>query len=401
MKKYLYTLKYMVLGAFVSLTSCVSDDLADVGDLEDITGPTPFYSVTDVTTSEFDCNDVELAANYDFNFLAGSNLAVNGTNYEWSIEPSEGVSLINKDLPILELLIDAELAEVVALEEDIAAIEFKLPCETDQDVIDVMEAELAALEESLLDAEASLSDETLANVAALETQIQELEAGTLNDREIIFSFPEPGTYTVGLTVTDNLGKSASTEQIITVNQAVPTIPVPEIGEPGFEVGTLFDGSGDGRDSWRVPSNADWSPTTGGTTVIQINAPTNESDLAALPEGVQAAKLPASGDRVIYQEIEVSQGVTYVLTYFSAFSLDTDFGEVTVSILNPNTSTYAESKLEENILATRTDTSVGRTENVFQKHAITFEAGENESVIIYGTVAGDEVRLDAFDIIVKQ
>ena len=46
MNKYLFKIKYIVLGAFVSLTSCVNDDLADVGDLKDITGPTPFYSVT-------------------------------------------------------------------------------------------------------------------------------------------------------------------------------------------------------------------------------------------------------------------------------------------------------------------------------------------------------------------
>ena len=81
MKKYLFNLKYIVLGTLVSLTSCVSDDLPDVGDLEDFTGPTPFYNLTDVTSSEFDCNDVELWANYEFNFQAGSNLAVNGTQY--------------------------------------------------------------------------------------------------------------------------------------------------------------------------------------------------------------------------------------------------------------------------------------------------------------------------------
>jgi len=397
MNKYLLNIKYIVLGALVSLTGCVSDDLADVGDLPDITGPTPFYSVTDVSSSEFDCNDTELWAKYEFNFQAGSNLAVNGIAYQWEVSPSEGVELINKDLPILQQSIDAELATVVALEEEIAKLQFKIPCETNQAKIDVLEAQIDDLEIQLAQAEAAVSDETLQNVAELEAQIAALDPATLQDRELIFSFPEPGDYTVSLTVTDNLGKSETIEKIITVNQAVPTIPVPEISEPGFEDNSLFDGTGDGRDSWRVPDNTAWSPIGGGTTVIQINAPTNPDPL---PEGLQAAKFPASGDRVAYQEIEVTPGATYVLTYFTAFEEDS-FGEMTVSILTPNTSSYAEAQLESNIIASRTDTNVGRVDDVFKKHAITFEAGEHESVIIFATNSGVEARLDAFAITVKQ
>jgi hypothetical protein len=391
MKKYLYKLKYIVLGAMVSLTACVDDELADVGDLEDITGPTPFYTATDVTTSEFDCNDVELWANYQFNFTAGSNLAVNGTQYEWTISPSEGVTFINKDLPILEQQIEAELASVVAIEEQIADIEFEIPCETDEDKVTVLEAELEALEVQLEEAEADLSDEVLQNVADLETEISELPAATLQDQELIFSFPEPGTYTVGLTVTDNLGKSDYTEKIITVNQAIPTIAVPEIGEPGFEDGTLFDGSGDGRDSWRSPSSSDWG------SVFQINSASEEG---ILPEGVQAAKFPASNDRVGYQEIDVTPGAEYVLSYFTAFNMD-DYGDLTVSVISTNASTLAEAQLDENIVASRTDSSVGRTVDVFQKHALTFEAGDNDTVIILITNSGDESRIDSFDITVKQ
>jgi len=383
----------------ISLASCVSDDLAEVGDLEDFTGPTPFYNVTNVVTSEFDCNDVELWANYDFNFQAGSNLAVNGTSYQWSITPSDGVALINKDLPILEQSIDAELATVVALENEIAKIEFKIPCETDPAKVAVFEAQVTALEAQLASEQAALTDETLQNVANLETQIASLAAATLQDRELIFSFPNPGQYTVGLTVTDNLGKSDSTEKIITVLQAVPTIPVPEIAEPSFEDNSLFDGTGDGRDSWRVPSNSAWSPFGAGTTVIQINTDSNPVDAPNLPDGRQAAKFPAGGDRVAYQEIEVTPGAEYVMTYFSAFEEDT-FGDMTVSILSPNTSNYTEAQMEENIIARRTDTNSGRVDNVFKKHAITFEAGENESVIIFATNSGVESRLDSFEISVK-
>lgn len=391
MNKYLFKIKYIVLGAFVSLTSCVNDDLANVGDLKDITGPTPFYSVTDVTSSEFNCSDVELWAKYDFNFQAGSNLAVNGIYYEWTITPSDGVTLVNKDLAILEKSIEGELATVVALEDAISKLEFKIPCIADQAKVDVIEAQIVDLKAQLETAKASLTDETLQNVSNLESQIASLPSATLQDRELIFSFPSPGEYTVGLTVTDNLGKSDYTEKTITVNQVVPTIPVPEIGEPGFDDGTLFDGTGDGRDSWRAPSSSAWG------SVFQINS---KSELGVLPDGLQAAKFPADGTRVGYQEIEVTPGATYVLTYFSELNTST-FGDITVAIISPNATTLEEAKLEANIIASRTDNNVGRVNDVFKKHAITFEAGENETVIILLTNSGTECRLDAFDITVKQ
>jgi len=391
MNKYLYNLKYIVLGTMISLTGCVNDDLPGVGDLEDFTSPTPFYNSTNITTSEFDCNDVELWAKYEYNFQAGSNLAVNGTHYTWSVTPAEGVTYINKDLPVLQQLIQAELATTVALESEIAKLEFKLPCEADIDKKAVLNDLIADLKSQLVAAEAEISDEVAQNVTNLETQISELPAATLNDQELIFSFPGPGEYTVGLTVADNLGKSEYTEKLITVNQAIPTIAVPEIGEPGFEDNSLFDGTGDGRDSWRAPSSSLWG------SVFQINTKTE----GILPDGLQAAKFPSDGTRSMYQEIEVTPGATYVLTYFSAFNIDSEGGEMKVSILKPTTGSADEALLEDNIVASRTDSSVGRVADVFKKHAITFEAGDNESVIIYGRNKNDEVRIDAFDIIVKQ
>ena len=90
----------------------------------------------------------------------------------------------------------------------------------------------------------------------------------------------------------------------------------------------------------------------------------------------------------------------MLTYFSALDTDT-FGDITVSIISTNATTLEEAKLSQNIIASRTDNNVGRVDDVFKKHAITFEAGENETVIILLTNSGVESRLDAFDITVKQ
>ena len=397
MKKRFIKKRYLIVISSVFFTSCVSDDLPDIGDSIDLTAPTPFYNITDITTSQFDCNDMELSVDYNINFQAGSNLAVNGTQYEWSVEPFEGVTLLNKDIPIIERSIDGELASVIAIEEQIEALELRIPCEENADRISSFEAQITSLEQALVDAEASISEESRAIVADLEAQITMLPAATLQDRELIFSFPGPGDYLVSLTVTDNLGKSESTERTISVIPAVPTIPVPEIAEASFEDNSIFDGSGDGRDSWRTPSNDDWSPVGAGTTVIQINTTSVEG---RLPDGFQSAKFPADGTRVAYQEIDVTPGAEYVLTYFSEFQ-EESFGDITVSILNPETSTFTEAQMAANIIASRTDNNVGRVADVFRQHAIPFEAGDNESIIIFVTNSGVESRLDAFAITVQQ
>jgi len=396
MKKHIKNLKYIVLVILISLTSCLDDSLPNEGDLPDFTSPTPFYNTTDVSTSSFDCNDVEIFANYEFNFQAGSNLAVNGTQYQWAVSPSEGVTFINKDLPILQQGIQGERAVVVAIENEIAKLEFKLPCEANPARVAVLESQIAGLKVDLQNAKDNLSETTLQNIANLEAKIAALPAATLQDRELIFSFPKPDLYTVSLTVTDNLGKSTTTEKIITVNQAVPTIATPEIGEPSFEDGSLFDGTGDGRDSWRSPSSSRWG------SVFQINTDSNgRGEGNDLPDGVQAAKFPADGTRTGYQEIALTPGATYVLTYFTTFDDLVTFGDLTVSIVSTNANSLEDARLAANVIASRTDNNIGRIDNVFKKHAITFDAGTNESAIILITNTGVESRLDAFEIIVKQ
>jgi len=177
---------------------------------------------------------------------------------------------------------------------------------------------------------------------------------------------------------------------------VPTIPVPKIGESSFEDGSLFDGSGDGRDSWRSPSSFRWG------SVFQINTDSNgRGEGNDLPDGVQAAKFPADGTRTGYQEIALTPGATYVLTYFTTFDDLNTYGDLTVAIVSTNADNLDEARLAANTIASRTDNNVGRVENVFKKHALTFEAGTNESAIILITNTGVESRIDAFEIIVKQ
>ena len=409
MKKYLFNLKYIALGILVFLSSCLSDDLPDVGDIVDLTGPTPSFNFNEITTSQFTCDEALIFADYEIYFEAGTNLSVNGTQYEWSFAeiindteeiPVSDIEYINSQRIVLVASIEALNADVIALEEDIEELELKLPCETDQAKRNAILAEIDALEIALQATKDAVPEETLASIADLENQISNLPVGTINDQNVIVAFPGPGTYKIALTVTDNNGWSNAIDENITITEAIPTIPVPEIGEPSFEANSLPDGTGDGRDSWRVPSNTAWSPLGGGTTVIQINTDTSPGEGADLPDGVKAAKFPAGGARVAYQEIEVTPGAEYVLTYYSAFEV-TQFADLTVSILKPTTSNYTESLLEDNIIASRTDNNIDRVDNIFRQHALSFEAGENESVIIFVTNSGDESRLDFFQILVKQ
>ena len=121
----------------------------------------------------------------------------------------------------------------------------------------------------------------------------------------------------------------------------------------------------------------------------------------LPEGTQAAKFPATGDRVAYQEIDVTGGASYILSYSSAFETDA-YGTQTFSIINPAATTYAEAILEENIIAQNVETNDDRTDDVFARHTIGFEVGEDvSSVILLITNTGVESRVDDVQIVVNE
>ena len=138
---------------------------------------------------------------------------------------------------------------------------------------------------------------------------------TSNEKDPIFTFEAgEGTYPVTLTASDANGVSDA----ITIDVMVVEGPFqPIILEPGFEDGTLPDGSGDGRDSWR---NND----LGG--VIQITG-------SPVTFGDQGAKLPNDQSRIGYQEITVERNTNYDLRFWYTMLDDSSDPWLTVSILS--------------------------------------------------------------------
>lgn len=182
-----------------------------------------------------------------------------------------------------------------------------------------------------------------------------------------------GTYTVSLTASDNLGVvSTYSETFDVVEPEIVLAILPVILEPSFEVNSLPDGSGDGRDSWR-------NSNLGG--VIQINTS------SSVPDGGKAAKFPGAGDRIGYQEIEVSPNTDYVISY--SYRLEAAGGSCTVAILaGEGFTTQAETD------AAIIQSFTGSAET-YTPVNILFNSGANSTVSIYITNQGEEARVDNF------
>ena len=201
------------------------------------------------------------------------------------------------------------------------------------------------------------------------------DGNTSTAKEPSNTYAAEGIYTVTLTSSDANGLTSTfSSDVEVVEPLVPVILLPEILEASFEDGMLDGGSGDGRDSWR---NSD----LGG--VIQItSSPTNT--------GSQAAKFPSAGDRIAYQELEVSPNQDYVLEYW--YTMKTSgTGHMTISVLAGDSFTDTSAAVAATIATFEgTDQT---SSNDYVKVELPFNSGNNTMVSIYMFNAGVESRVD--------
>ncbi|MBO6494501.1 MAG: PKD domain-containing protein [Roseivirga sp.] len=194
-------------------------------------------------------------------------------------------------------------------------------------------------------------------------------------------YPAEGIYTVKLTASDNLGVTDTYEAVIEVIEPeAPLAIIPDILEAGFEDNSLPDGTGDGRDSWRNDFGG----------VIQITS-------SPVHEGSQAAKYPSAGDRIAYQEMQVSPNTDYVLTYYYTLKTDNP-GSITVTVVGGGITDLSE--VANATLAAFEGTDQADA-NSYVRVDLPFNSGANSTMAILITNQGVEARVDAISIDLAQ
>jgi PKD repeat protein len=205
---------------------------------------------------------------------------------------------------------------------------------------------------------------------------------TSSDENPLYRFEAgEGTYTVTLVSSDANGESDRiTRDIVVIEPEAPDAIIPRIMEASFEDGQLEGGSGDGRDSWRNNS-------LGG--VIQITS-------SPVFDGDQASKYPREGDRIAYQELEITPNTDYRFDF--VYTLKTDApGSITFDVLaGGGYSSVSGAEVLGSFTGTDQDDS-----GTYTEASVRFNTGNNNMISIYVHNEGEEARLDAITIEVEE
>ncbi len=200
------------------------------------------------------------------------------------------------------------------------------------------------------------------------------DGNTSTDKDASNTYPDVGQYTVTLTASDKLGATSTTSQIVVVEEQKAIVPI--ILESGFEDGTLPDGSGDGRDSWRNDMGG----------VIQITS-------SPVYQGEQAAKFPSAGDRVGYQALTVSANTDYVVTYYYTMK-ESGEGSMNVAILSGGITDLDQAEAATIVKEEGKDQADADT---YTKVDLRFNTGDTTTIAILMTNVGVESRVDEVSI----
>ncbi len=191
-------------------------------------------------------------------------------------------------------------------------------------------------------------------------------------------YPAVGTYTITLKASDKNGKSSTySETIEVVEPPEPEAIVPDIIEAGFEDNSLPDGTGDGRDSWRIS----------GGKIFGIS-----SDEYV---GEQSAKFNAGDPRVAYQALTVTPNTDYIISFYYSMKDDNAGGKVRLAILGQAISDASEAEAAI-IASAEGDKQEGS--KTFNKLTLPFNSGATETIAIWidsNNIA--EARVDEVEI----
>lgn len=201
---------------------------------------------------------------------------------------------------------------------------------------------------------------------------------TEKDPDFTFATGE-GTYPVTLIASDAKGAA---DTITTDVKVVKGPYQPVILEAGFEDNSEPDGTGDGRDSWRVS----WA------TIFGISA-------SPVTFGKQAAKLEATSARAGYQEITVEPNTNYDLGFWYTMVNTASDPWAIVSIVGVTENGPIDSK-QKAIDGTIASITVNDTADplTYKKVKLSFNSGNNNTVAIYFyNDANVEARFDDFTI----
>lgn len=208
------------------------------------------------------------------------------------------------------------------------------------------------------------------------------DGGTSTELDPSHIFPDEGTYTVSLTVSDKLGVTDTfTSEVVVEEPPVPAAITPFIGEADFEDGSDACGDGqDGRDCWRLS----------GASIHQITSSDGRGD-------TQAAKYPesATNARQSYQAITVSPNTKYIFTAFYALKTEGDY--IRVSIIDGQLSNYDEFESAPLLAQEKGETADGKGN--YNAIVIEFETGANGEIsMLFDSENVDDAYIDDVSII---